>query len=310
MITSAEEKDSIIVKLKEKLISLSGENESVLNKTSSLVDLDTSVDDKEQLKKRKTEGLLKLIYDKNQQIDQLKTELNEIKNKNNNMYSSGSMSNLNSSFTNSSASNAKPVSSSGNQQVNFLVDSLNKEIEIYQRLNKPVESKESPRSLKENLQEIIKLRNQLLRETIMRDNHNMIKRRLSASYDNLQDQKSNANVLLSPRQDSNHDHPDSGLNSQKSNSALSSIQSGLASSEHTKPLTPRFSPNGPKLAIIRSSSIPRPLSAIINKSEDFTYMNCSREELIKAVQQATNENLILKRQIDCKTHILKYLQVY
>ncbi len=156
LITSAEEKDSLIVKLKSKLIApgldqasnLEQLESDLMNSNGGMSDLD-----KEQLKQRKIEGLLKLIYDKNQQIDALRSEMNELKTVGKTSSSSsggGSMSDdLNSSFTNSSNSNKQqnvkqqPQSASSPQGcAKFMIESLEKEIEIYQKLNLP-ENKET-----------------------------------------------------------------------------------------------------------------------------------------------------------------------
>ena len=149
LITSAEEKDNLIVKIKSKLIA-PNETAVQLDAAAESYELDSNLSflSKDERKQRKIEGLLKLIYEKNQQIEALKTELNEYKSKAN---ASSSMSDdLNSSFLNSSNSNGqrkKPppppttTVTSGQQSVKILVDSLEKEIEIYQKLNSP-ETKE------------------------------------------------------------------------------------------------------------------------------------------------------------------------
>jgi hypothetical protein len=138
LITSAEEKDSLIVKLKSKLISPLDQASSEQLETELSSSMSDS--DKEQLKQRKIEGLLKLIYEKNQQIDALKAEMNELKAAKTN--ATGSMSDdLNSSFTNISNSNKQQVKEPQNC-AKFLIESLEKEIEIYQKLNSP-ETKET-----------------------------------------------------------------------------------------------------------------------------------------------------------------------
>ena len=89
----------------------------------------------------KIEGLLKLVQEKNQQIDELKIELNELRARTVAASSSMSINDLASSASLLSLSNAaatlpQPQQQPSNQPVvKTLVDALEKEILIYKRLN-------------------------------------------------------------------------------------------------------------------------------------------------------------------------------
>jgi hypothetical protein len=302
LIISSEEKDNLIIKLKSKLIEketstknnfFNNNQESiqeVIEKelNSSLKDL-SSEDQRDQTKQRKIEGLLKLICEKNNQIDLLKTEINKIKN--------CSTQNLNTSLSsNEYNSNNKVCENLEQQNLNILLDCLDKEIQIYKKLN------QNDSIHKENLQEIIKLRNQLLKATIVRDNHNFIdfaplkNRFVSASNENLLKTTNSEHSMLGDSQRSNADKinwrkdSDSGLNSQKSDSSVNSA------SEQK---------NDKKVISVRASSIPRPVNPNQIK-DDFKYKNYSREELINFVEKILNENSILKRQIECENFSLFY----
>jgi hypothetical protein len=172
--------------------------------------------------------------------------------------------------------------------------------------------------MKENLQEIIKLRNQLLRASILRDNHvNLgapLKARMSASQDNLNERASGDSdrqatfmASLSPR---NNNWPpqetDSGLTSQKSNSTItSSTHSSLSSADSNK----RQAISGAKktATTVRGHSFQHrhaasSLATGLNNSaalNDLTYKSHTREEILVLLQQAQAENQILKRQSDC-----------
>jgi DNA repair exonuclease SbcCD ATPase subunit len=133
LITSAEEKDSLIVKLKSKLIdSTETADQQMASELNAL--------NKEQLKQRKIEGLLKLICEKNQKIEALKSELKASR-----TAVGSSSDDFSSCYTNSSASNktagsahyATPINPPAQPCVKFLLDSLEKEVEIYQKLNLP-----------------------------------------------------------------------------------------------------------------------------------------------------------------------------
>lgn len=90
----------------------------------------------------KIEGLLKLVQEKNQQIDELKIELNELRARTVAASSSMSINDLASSASLLSLSNAAATLPQPQQQqppnqpvVKTLVDALEKEILIYKRLN-------------------------------------------------------------------------------------------------------------------------------------------------------------------------------
>lgn len=164
LITSAEEKDQLIVKLKSALIAINGDNNSectlqaVDERRDNESDENLSENDRESVRQRKIVGLLKLIQDKNQQIESLKCELSQAKealttgasNNTNNgvnsnpnsetpMLMSSSTSDLNTSFTNSSSSRVNASSSFSNSSsasyLRVLLESLEKEIQIYQRVS-------------------------------------------------------------------------------------------------------------------------------------------------------------------------------
>lgn len=86
----------------------------------------------------KIEGLLKLVQEKNQQIDELKIELNELRARTVAASSSMSINDLASSASLLSLSNAAanlPQPQQPPPNVKSLVDALEKEILIYKRLN-------------------------------------------------------------------------------------------------------------------------------------------------------------------------------
>ena len=95
---------------------------------------------RENLRQRKIVGLLKLIQEKNSQIESLKYELNKMKETSNTpppALISSSTSDLNTSFTNSSSSKlgSSYTRSNESNSLRILMDSLEKEIQIYQNLN-------------------------------------------------------------------------------------------------------------------------------------------------------------------------------
>lgn len=123
---SAEQKDNLIVRLKS-----SGDtrpNNKLVESSSS-----TSNADRDDIRKRKIQGLLKVIQEKNQQIDSLKSELTEMR-----LFNSaktGSMSDLNSSSSNSINNLNTTNHPSSNKAVKHVLELLDKELEIYQKLN-------------------------------------------------------------------------------------------------------------------------------------------------------------------------------
>ena len=82
---------------------------------------------RDDVRRRKMQGLLKSIHEKNQQIETLKNEINDLKMKTN---LHGSTSDLNSSSCNSISNN-----NSNQTSVKNLLEFLEKEIEIYKKLN-------------------------------------------------------------------------------------------------------------------------------------------------------------------------------
>ena len=325
LLTSAEEKDSLIDKLKSALMSMNGsEPTAQSNQEDDLLCKSPQSDEFERdlVRKRKMDGLLKLIQEKNQQIDSLRVEVNELRSSRGG--NSGSMSDLNSSFTNSLSNqnngtqNHKSGSSSSSTSsfhVKLALESLEKEIQIYQKLNsnKNVD-------LNKNLDEIIGLRNELIKQTVLRDSHGSLDnkeasaKRFSSSSDHLHNCLNDEAVnkaktvlsFLSPRSggmDWRKDSlPDSGLVSQKSDATINSISSvagGAASKRSSFIPRPISSPNAPTptLRNTRSSSF---CNANSSKVADLTYKNHTRDELIQMIQQIKNENLIFKRQQESK----------
>ena len=84
---------------------------------------------RDDIRRRKMQGLLKSIHEKNQQIEILKNEITDLKSKTN---LHGSTSDLNSSSCNSISN-----SNNNNNQysVKNLLELLEKEIEIFKKLN-------------------------------------------------------------------------------------------------------------------------------------------------------------------------------
>jgi hypothetical protein len=152
-----------------------------------------------------------------------------------------------------------------------------------------------------------------------------LKNRISASHDNLSarsrgNENNNNNngktaggnfmASLSPRNNWPHES-DSGLTSQKSNSTVtSSTHSSLNSDSSKQQMKSGIQGATKRQTPVRASSIPRrmnhsSLGAGLNSpsspvANDLAFKNQTREEIINTLQQALNENLILKRQIDCK----------
>lgn len=328
LLTSAEEKDSLIDKLKSALMSMNGSEPSAQNnQEDDLLCKSPQSDEFERdlVRKRKMDGLLKLIQEKNQQIDSLRVEVNELRSSRG--ANSGSMSDLNSSFTNSLSNqnngtqhhkNGSSSSSTSSFHVKMVLESLEKEIQIYQKLNsnKNVD-------LSKNLDEIIGLRNELIKQTVLRDSHGSLdnkeanSKRFSSSSDHLNclnDEAVNKTKtvlsFLSPRSggmDWRKDSlPDSGLVSQKSDATINSISTtgssmpGVTPSKRSSFIPrPISSPNAPTptLRNTRSSSF---CNSNSNKIADLTYKNHTRDELIQLIQQIKNENLIFKRQQESK----------
>ena len=125
---------------------------------------------------------------------------------------------------------------------------------------------------------------------------------------------------LSPRSNWQQDS-DSGLTSQKSDSAVSSSSSSNGANNYEiknlKNSSNNNNYNNKSRPVTRASSIPRPLSggsSCSNSSnsssgynnsprrDDLTFKNFSREELINYVHQILNENSIIKRQIECELY--------
>ena len=287
-----------------------------LNNNSHMSDQDSN-NQRDSMRQRKIIGLLKLIQEKNQQIESLKYEINEVK----------------------PSSSLKPLA--GNS-VRILLESLEKEVQIYQKLN----STQKNSDLKSNLQEVIKLRNELLRATILKENQPMLStenvningflspRSLAGDADNLSsssgcsgrrsrasDNIGGSNSGSSSSSDWQRDSmPDSGLASQKSDANLA-----MSDSSSSKAIAMLNS----NRKSINSSCIPRPIGSTTSsasssadsssprlnnrtvirsasncsKLADLTYKNYAREQLIHLIQKVDNENSIIKRQLESKLRL-------
>ncbi len=132
LILSAEEKDNLIIKLK----SLNDSDNKIkqtkkcFSKSNDAFLVNDMLSCRDDVRRRKMQGLLKSIHEKNQQIEILKNEITDLKSKTN---LHGSTSDLNSSSCNS-------ISNSNNNNnnqysVKNLIELLEKEIEIYKKLN-------------------------------------------------------------------------------------------------------------------------------------------------------------------------------
>ena len=125
LIDAAQEKDSLVVKLKSKLVEINGGSESILDDTQNNSFVDMEPESRESLKQRKIEGLLRLVQEKNQQIDELKNELNDLKNK-----SQMSDENELNALRNGQQSASTP------KRLQQIVESLEEELNLYKKLNK------------------------------------------------------------------------------------------------------------------------------------------------------------------------------
>jgi hypothetical protein len=163
-------------------------------------------------------------------------------------------------------------------------------------------------NLEKTLNEISKLRNQLLKGNILRQSKSR-----SASSEELNNQKNEDQSIMTELASSSYQWaPDSGVESQKSDTTVISNEKPVAASERP------VSSNSSSSSHVRASSIPRPMivsggggggsrtsllgfkrSASL-KMDEFTYSNCSREQLIDLINQLNNENSIIKRQFESK----------
>ena len=159
--------------------------------------------------------------------------------------------------------------------------------------------------MKQNLQEVIRLRNQLFRAVILRESHlkspSNDNHLSSSSYSSLSDNQNESSVdqkltifsIISPRTDWKSATTDSGFPSDKSDPILTPTQTKTSS-------IPRLirSDN-----FRRSSSLSSSFSSSGNNSPtpkftDSAFKNDLRDELASPVQQFNSENQILKRQQD------------
>lgn len=155
MIQSAEEKDSLIVRLKQLAQTPTTTSESSpKSPVSQMDDSSSTTTTTTTVKSLKTEGLLKLVAEKNQQIEQLKQELCDVRTKLSAITSTtngSSMSMMNELMENvilpSSSSSLLSLAKLGpstseaaattptNLVVKSLLECLEKEINIYKKLN-------------------------------------------------------------------------------------------------------------------------------------------------------------------------------
>ena len=269
MVISAEEKDNLISKLKSNLLNENKPKDS----TSSDISNQNSF-----------EELLAKIQEKEKQIEELKTEIDNLKGKH------ISISELSqSTLANSKLSNSLSNSFSTDNNFKYILDLLEKELNIYKNLNTN-KNKEASNILTE----IFSLRNQLLKLTVLKENRALSAKSRFLSSDNLNiypnmNEKNSVTTLFSPE---NTSIQDSGMNSHKSDTT---IDSNISQSQLVK------SSSSPKL----SNS-----TTALNSSKitEFTLKNFSREELIAHIQQVNSENSILKRQLDSNLLNVKNLK--
>ena len=322
----------MIFRLKSALISASG-SESVTTEEPG--------EKSDALKQRKIEGLLKLIQEKNQHIESLKGELSELKSRG---AMANSTSDLNSSFTNSLGPSASLVNGKSGQlhfqpqSAKILMESLEKEIQIYKNLNSSTSSSQAGEDnrIKENLQEIIKLRNDLFRAYVLKESnpaHAHRKSRQTAtlsfsSTGNLftvstsDDNRCTDSLLsfVSPRSEWPENMPDSGLVSQQSEATLASAagssvgkrstsNSGTSANEAPKQMTTTAKPRSQSShSYIKQNSVPT--QHLITRLTDLSYKNQSRDELISLIQTLSNDNTVLRRQLESKAVGLKVTELH
>lgn len=257
---SAEEKDDLITKLKS----------SVLMENKPMEQLNNS------------DELLAKIAEKENQIEELKTELDSLKNK----PKGTSMSDLSETLlANSKLNNSSSNSLFNDNQFKYVLDLLEKELKLYKKINT-----NNNKDANDYLNEICSLRNQLLKLTILKENRALVSTSRFMSSENLSiqpgsDEKNSVLSMISPGNISNHD---SGVNSQKSDTT---IDSNISQSKLIK------SASTPKLTNSTSS-----LNS--SKINEFTLKNFTCDELIAHIQQISSENNILKRQLDSKFNLL------
>jgi hypothetical protein len=168
------------------------------------------------------------------------------------------------------------------------------------------------------MQEIIKLRNELLKSTFLKDfNINQKSNRLSSSASssgnnlatndlNIDDNKSSIMSFLSPRSSENNSNnnwrldsiPDSGVQSEKSDIDSKSSQ--------CKKIEPIFrSTTSNSISSVQTNNILTPSSSyssigLNNNSKlfDLNFQNKTHDELVYLIQQINNENLALKQRIE------------
>lgn len=257
MVISAEEKDDLISKLKSNLLN---ENKAKNSSNSSDISNQNSL-----------EQLLAKIQEREKQIEELKTEIDILKEKPVSVLSESTLVNLklnNSSNSLSADSNFK-----------YVLDVLEKERNIYNKLNT-----NKNKEINNLLTEICGLRNQLLKLTVLKENRALSAKSRFFSSDNLNifpnmNEKNSVLALFSP---GNMSIQDSGMNSHKSDTT---IDSNISQSQ-----------------LVKSSSTPKLTSSTTtlnsSKINEFTIKNFSRDELIAHIQQINSENSILKRQLD------------
>lgn len=146
MIVLAEEKDCQISRLK--YLSECKDADSSGFPTKSLNSTDEINQNRIDVQRRKIDGLMKLIQEKNQSIDSLKFELTELKQ----TQKEAILGDLSPSFSNLYCNN---------EQIKITVEFLEKEIQIYKDLNNGGEEA----NLAKQLTDMAHLRNQLLKAT-------------------------------------------------------------------------------------------------------------------------------------------------
>ena len=138
MIFSAEKKDHLIFQLRSHLKEADRTTEND-DKSSFSMEGDSKTENADdaslinQIRRRKMDGLLKLVLEKNQQIESLKNEINESKNKS--QTNTNSFPDLNTNLNTLQSWSGELKTYDSQQSIKNFVDFLDKESQIYQKIN-------------------------------------------------------------------------------------------------------------------------------------------------------------------------------
>jgi len=201
LIASADEKDSTIARL-QYLAECKNTDASSLefSKKTSLT-MEESYLNRIEVQRRKIDGLLKLIQEKNQTIDTLKCELNEIKNSNDNNNNSSNVGEL-------------------NDTIKTTLEYLEKELQVYKNLN----AKKHSSSVNNQLADIAKLRNSLVQKIIAKESSETSMNTSAENLNNLEEACTKSSLISFGSARLRCDSmPDSGIMSDNKTSRCSSI---------------------------------------------------------------------------------------